>query len=64
MRPATYFESMMEHLPNAVRELSKAFDREDLKPGNECAVLSRRVSDPKCRNYELRKKLIATAPRI
>jgi hypothetical protein len=40
MRPATYFESMMERLANAVRALSKAFDREDLKPGDQCAVLS------------------------
>ena len=40
MRPATYFESMMERLVNAVRALSKAFDREDLKPGDQCAVLS------------------------
>jgi len=27
MRPATYFESMIEHLANTVSALSKAFDR-------------------------------------
>jgi hypothetical protein len=27
-------------LANALRALSKAFDREDLKPGDQCAVLS------------------------
>jgi hypothetical protein len=31
---------MMEHLANAERALSKAFDRENLKPGDQCAVLS------------------------
>jgi hypothetical protein len=40
MRLATYFESMMERLANAERALSKAFDRENLKPGDQCAVLS------------------------
>ena len=64
MRPETYFDSMIEHLANAVHALSKAFDRENSKPGDECAVLSRVVSDPKCQNYELRKKLIAIAPGI
>jgi hypothetical protein len=51
---------MMERLANAVGALSKAFDREDLKPGDQCTVLSRWVSDLKCQNYEFRKKLIAT----
>jgi hypothetical protein len=37
IRLATYFESMMERLANAERALSKAFDREDLKPGDQCA---------------------------
>ena len=62
MRPETYFDSMIEHLANAVHALSKAFDREDLKPSEECAVLSREASDPKGQNDELRKKLTAAAP--
>ena len=40
MRLATYFESMMERLANVERALFKAFDRENLKPGDQCAVLS------------------------
>jgi hypothetical protein len=40
MRLATYFESMMERLANAERALFKAFDKENLKPGDQCAVLS------------------------
>ena len=44
------------------RGLSKAFDREDLKPGDQCVVLSQQVRDLKCQNYKPRKKLIATEP--
>ena len=62
MRPETYFEWMIEHLANAVHTLSKAFDREELKPSDECAVPSREVGDPKGQNDELRKKLTAAAP--
>ena len=62
MRPETYFEWMIEHLANAVHTLSKAFEREELKPSDECAVLSREVGDPKGQNDELRKKLTAAAP--
>lgn len=62
MRPETYFDSMIEHLANAVHAISKVFDREDLKPSGECAVPSREVSEPKGRNDELRKKLTAAAP--
>ena len=64
MRPETYFELMIEYLASAVYALSKAFDREDLKPSDERAVLSREMSGPKGQNDELRKKLIATAPTI
>ena len=49
-------------LANAVRALSKSFDREDLKPGDQCVVLSQQVRDLKCQNYKPRKKLIATEP--
>ena len=62
MRPETYFEWMIEHLANAVHALSKAFDREDLKPSDERAVLSREVGDPKGQYDELRKKPTAAAP--
>ena len=57
---ATYFEPIMERLANAVRVPSKTFDREDLKLGDECAVLSQEVSDLKRQNHELRKRLIAS----
>jgi hypothetical protein len=64
MRLAAYFGPIIGRLANAARAPSRTFDREDLKLGDECAVLSQQVSDLKRQNYELRKKLVATTPTI
>jgi hypothetical protein len=40
MRTSNVLRTNDGALANAVRAPSKAFDREDLKPGDQCAVLS------------------------